>query len=465
MQAVSQLSGFANWTHWFQTEAPMLNKAVLDVAGPEPVGIIMARNAQERQEKIYHRAVAFAAAFLMGPLHAWLVAWGVGRVRGFSPHLLGLSFAEVASSKAMQDGVRRIATEMKHGGDALLRDTLPKLANADFRKTLAKGKADLLLYDLLLNGLVFANMGWVRNALGKHITGKQQFTGEMGVLSEEKLDALYEREKAKREQIGWLPKAITISLPFIVPFGAAVLMRRLYLGAHGNNRFWKFLAKLAPAFDYKLDYRLIGRGLVMMGNAALALVSLMACTGEVVTARSHREQVETLIRNVALNVIFFGGEFIWMGLFSRLFRGPEKMPVFSSVDDALKKAPQALKAKVANRAAAFFWGSFGLNIALLCLILYITNRRTLNRLQQDAETLQAASQPAPVNRRPTAPPVYSYSYRYPQAMPPRPQPTMRPAFNPWMPRQPQAAALYAGPSYNGNQWTPGPSAALTARHA
>jgi len=353
----------------------LLNRGILDLFGACIPMIALTRNKTERREVTLERAMVLFSAFILAPLHAALFVWLSSR--NVPRQLMRLSLKELISIPALKTGVEGLKRDIPkkmakiQWGEHILDETL--------RKKLINAKTKMFIPDLILESLIFANMGWILNAFTKKKTGKDQFSGEMKAVDEKSLDELYKKEHAKKENK--LTKHIaTLGLPFIVPIGLGLVLRNTVLKGDKAKGALKTLQNIAHRFDYRHG--------IWMGIGTLVVVVAMQYLGSLLAARSPRELKETFIRDGLTNFSFFLGEplFMWLvtqGLFRKL-----KFTPHVEIPKIIASAKPEHQLRAGKIASGAWVGSFILNVGFLTSIIVLFNHLTINKVKQEAGKLE-----------------------------------------------------------------------------
>ncbi len=377
---------------------PFLNRGVLDVVGMCPPVIALARNKEERREKWIDRAIVIGAAFVFAPIHARLFLRGVSKRFGVPKEFVTASskclkstevFKHALTSGQWQQWVKtpkRLATVKQAVTQTL---NYPATIEA-VRKKIVRAKAWMMIPDVALEALILGNAPFFTNFVTRKLTGKGQFTGEKGAVSDADWDALYQdKTKAQRQQKEkhhlFAMLAAAVAIPMLVGLGAK---RALLQGARAKG-FGKTIQKAAHWFDYKLDKR----GWAWMSLPSLAIVVGMQFAGYLSSARSPREFKERFLREAQVNTLFFLGEYAWLGLlahtvFRRAYKKLNIKPTIQ-IQKAVKQSPKRWKPLAAKRTAAIYWLAFLLNSASVSASVIYNNWLTTKQTQHDALTARA----------------------------------------------------------------------------
>lgn len=368
----------------------MINRVALELTGVNLPKLALTRNDAEFKETLFRQTVVLLAAFVLAPFHAKLF----GRLfsRGFEHELMKLSYKDLGSSQALKKGIERLALEGN-----VKRDTLP-VADEALRKKLVKAKTNHLMADLTTEALVFANLGWIKNAFSKLLTGKEEFTGEMGTVDAKQLDKLYERRKEENKGLSKRTRhLISLGMATALPLAIGLGFRKSFMQIAKPSRIGNIIRRWAPSFDYKKGY--------LLGFGSLVLIGIMDDAGEFLSSRSPDELRESVLKRLPVTVSFLFGDRLLLALFSFL---KNKKQGFSgmTVQKAIEMAQPSLKASAAKQAAMLSWLSFLINMGIVSSTIILNNRYTARKLKNDVMKLDTQNQTVsqPVNAPGLTPP-------------------------------------------------------------
>lgn len=399
-------------TRQFQ-ETSLLNKGVVEALGIDVPMIALARNASERKEVAFKLAVIGANVFLVAPFRGKIISELLGRKVGWD--LLKLSFRDLANPRTFQAGLKRIAKDY-----GTLRRLTPqsrqltkklvksqvlskgeKTASQALRNQVLQAKTGLLAIDGMLEALVLANLGWVKNTFSKNITGQKNFTGEMNVVDQDTLNNIYEHDKQAKGKV-WtdspfykygLPNALAVALPF----GLAGLLHHVTAMKPGARKgFWKGLWKIARHFDHNRGY--------LLGLVPLMVGFLIMNLGMYTNARSDNEKREVLIKKGLIFTLYFFGEQMWLNLLKHVVpKQPGKLTM--EVRQAMGSVPKHLRPRAGKTAAGLYWAAFALNTLTVAAAIILNNRWTTSNVKKAAENLKRTDPsqfklPDPVSMKP-----------------------------------------------------------------
>jgi hypothetical protein len=379
--AMQQLSGPTRAVAEFE-RLGLMNRAVIDAVAVDVPLVTLANNKTDRWERFVRQAIVLAVGFLIAPIHAKLISKHFSRQIGFAvkhlnEKLLQLSLRDLENIDTLKTGIKQL---FKEELQEKIPDALNRQVTESLRKKIVSAKSKFLITDLAVLCTLFSSVGFIRVLAGKMISGKEQFSGELGVVEQQKLDALYEQERGHQKLSKRMKEILTLSLGLLLPtaIGASIWKDYLTPGKKG------IIKRIAPFFDYV--YPRTARFLQswpMMSIAGLVLSNLILTVGELAAARSKREFKTLAIQRNSIDGLFFFGTPLLMMLFNR---GAH------SVQDAIQKTatttnnPLLLK-KAANRSAHMFGISFILNMLAVAGIVTLTNQLTKKQVKKAASML------------------------------------------------------------------------------
>ncbi len=365
----------------------LVNRGVLDTLGAAVPMVALARNENERREKILDRSIVIGSAFLLAPVHAWLIMRAVAKRSNIAHQLMTLSYKDLQSVESLKLGIQKLTQTVIPPldlGKFHKKLNLPRHINEALRKKLINAKTYMLIPDLITECLIFANLGWMTNFFTLKLTGKHQFTGEMSAVPEKALDDLYQEDSEFQNDEG-SRKLLTVGAAFAVPIALGLFLRKAMMTVPKKTgvlgRLLRKLKENAFYFDYKKG--------VWMSLSTLGVVIAMQFLGQVLAARSERERRENLIREGMLNVVFFWGNALWMRLISKSIFKRLKIPVETSIQKVMEKAPAGLKRKAGTIASVSYLGSFVLNTLSLSGVVVFNNHLTTQQVREDSAKLHA----------------------------------------------------------------------------
>ncbi|MCA9799396.1 MAG: hypothetical protein KC474_07580 [Cyanobacteria bacterium HKST-UBA04] len=391
----------------------LVNKAVLELVGHDVPVIALAKNNDERKERYFRQALVFFFVFLIAPLHARFINHAFSKGVAPPPVLKALAKAGVSSDTLMKlpSTALQSTKALGKGLRTFFNETLGKpmpavLARAvgePLRKRMVRAKTAFLMTDLALQGGFFMSIGWLKNLFAKRfLTGSMQFSGERGIVAQNKLDKLYEAQQRRQKLSRVAKAAYTTAIGIAVPALVGLALRRSLLAPVAGKGLVGALRKRAHWFDYNH----IGKW-PLVSLAPFAIVGYLNDLGDILSSRSKREAIENGIK-VSLSTLFIFGDLLWMKGLSAVFKNPDRVPlscrtfVHRTVDWArqtakLKRWP-VRKAKrfidrVSSRAAKFYLASFALNTSAVAAIVLFMNHMTRTTLKSDVKKLGETSRP------------------------------------------------------------------------
>lgn len=378
-----QLSPFVRTTQRFQDYA-LVNKALLEIIGVDIPMIGLARNAPERKEIIFRQAIILACGFLLAPLHAWAFRSHYSRALRFPEPLMKLPYKSLLNSTTLKKSLNSLVHGAGLSEKRRLQPFIQKVADPKtleaLRQKVLTAKTRMLRWDLMVEGLIFGNLGFIKNAFGRLITGKKQFTGEMGVVKDEVLDQLYEKREKTDSTVNRLLKQYASSILAVVSTPLLAFgLKKAYMKPQSSDTGLKLLRRFSHFFDYK-------RGL-FLGFGSILLIGILNDIGDVLAARSIHERREMILKRVPVTISFFFGDFIWMSALSKLFGKQLGVPMTTSVTGALERAPKHKQAQAGLWASRFYLLSFLLNTLSVSAVIIANNRLTTRKVKAEAAEL------------------------------------------------------------------------------
>lgn len=269
MTATLALSPFVRGVQEFQ-QMGLMNKAVLDATAVDIPLITLAKNPTERKERFVRQALVLLIAFVFAPLHArLLMKWFAKSIGAPSAKvnqaLMQVSFKDLATGQQFQQALKAVGGQHRDVG------VFPKATDA-LRQAVIRAKNRFLVTDLAVEGMLFATVGFIKVLFGKLISGKKQFSGEFGIVSDKTLDALYAKEghapqspkKATRFKVDF-KALVTMGLGLAAPMVLGGMIRRGFARANPINAMTQ---KVAPFFEHNYSQHtrwLKGWPMILMG--------------------------------------------------------------------------------------------------------------------------------------------------------------------------------------------------------
>ena len=371
-----------------------------------------------------------------------------------------MPYKNLLNGTVFKAGLPKLAQEILQDSRGRKLWTIPQRLLTDkpyaeqVRKQVIQQKTHMLFWDLLAEALIFTNMRFITNAFTRKRTGKDQFTGESGVVAQEKLDALHQKEKEGQRFSERSKQLFNNAMALIIPPLIALSLKHAVLNPH-NGAFWaRGLRRMASGFDYNKG--------IFMGLGAFAVINGMQLLGYAMAARDRYELREKMVVQNIGNFIFFAGNAAWMQVLGRLFLGNSRLPAVRSIQEAMGKvaktgATPAHIQKSAKLAATFYWLCFLLNNLSFAALVVATNKSTVKRVKDDASRIVPGGVPKLPSHHPSIPlrmqqPVASTPNAYrlspvmfqPRFNPPHPVTGIYPS---WPVAFPAAPGLYYNPRY------------------
>ncbi len=89
-----------------------MNRGILDTLGAAVPYISLARNPQERREKIVDRSIIIGSAFVLAPLHAWFFMRAMAKTLRIQPELMRVSFSHLKNTETLKQGLASLRREI-----------------------------------------------------------------------------------------------------------------------------------------------------------------------------------------------------------------------------------------------------------------------------------------------------------------------------------------------------------------
>lgn len=385
MVANLPLSPFINSVKEFQ-QLGLVNKAVIDSTAVDIPLVGLSKNKNERKERALRQGLVLLIAFLLAPVHSKALLKILGKKIGFksqklNQELMQLSFKDLKNVKSLESGISELYK--KHLKTAIPSD-LGKSINENLRKKILKTKSLFLAWDLGFECLLFANIGFAKVLFGKKLTGKDQFSGEQGIVDQKKLDKIYEKEKEKKSVLSnkHFKEITTSGLGIAIPAVLSILIHKSLI-KDVNKGFKGFMSnKIAKLFDHNFSrHAKFLKGLPLLSDAALLVSALVLTGGELSSARSPREFKELAIQRNSIDGMFFFGA----PLFMKLISG--STTVQGAIDKIQSKDPNLIK-KSANKAAWAYVLSYILASLSVAGIVVLTNKMTQKEIKKEAQNIK-----------------------------------------------------------------------------
>jgi hypothetical protein len=394
-----------NFQHYY-----ILNKAVLDLTSVDVPYIALAKKDEERKERIFRQALVFGFAFCLAPLHAKLFSLEMnkrflGKEVGsiLKQHqlpadaLMQTSFKHLLSNNNVQTGVEQLFTQKFKQP---LPETLkPLLAEKEFRQKLVNAKSFFLVADLVF----FTSLGLIKNLFSQlFIMKNDQFSGEQGIVSKQKLDKIHEKDKQKERLSQRYKTLIGLGLGVAIPSGIALTLRQALLNPQSTNSVLKGFQQFSAQFDYQY----IGKAAwPIITLAPFAVVGYLNDVADILNSRSPREATENSIKLGASSLFIFG-DLLWMSLLSTLMRNKDlnlPLKIRTSIQKSMgwvleKTAGQNLSQdqinqkveSVASQATLSYLLSYALNGLCIAGSIVLMNKTTRQAIKTEGKEIKTS---------------------------------------------------------------------------
>lgn len=376
MTANIVLSPFVNSVKEFQ-QLGLANKAIIDATAVDIPLITLSKNENERKERALRQGMVLLIAFVLAPLHAKVFSKLISKSIGLGTHkinqeLMQLSFKDLKNVASLKTGIHNLY-------ENLLKEPMPKNLgehiNENLKKNILKAKSRFLAADLGFECLLFSSLGFIKTSFGKTLTGKDQFTGEQGIVEQEKLDQIYKKEKEKQGFFSnkHFKEVVTVGLGVTIPLLLSRLIHKS-LSKETNKGIYGFVSnKVAKLFDHNFArHSKFLKGLPLLSDAALLVSALVLTGGELSSARSPREFKELAIQRNSIDFMFFFGA----PLFMKLLSG--STTVQGAIDR--KKSPKAA-------ALAYVVSYIAASLSVAGIVM-LTNKMTRKGVKKEAQNIQ-----------------------------------------------------------------------------
>lgn len=374
VRAIMALSPWANKVKEFQ-QLGLINKAVLDATAVDIPLVTMAKNPTEQKERLLRQALVLLIAFVIAPIHARLLQGLVAKQFKLAPELFQLGFKQLSSTQQLGQALKILKTQAK----GVARYT----SNESLRQKLIKAKTLFMATDLAVCGGLLSSVGFIKVLFGQFLSGKKQFSGELGLTSEKTLDAIYAKEAENKKVSGRFKYAIALGLGVGAPVALSFLFRHSLLKAKPKA---SFLSKTASFMDYNYPhyYKRL-KGWPMLSDGAMILQAALLSIGDMIAARSPREFKELAIQRNSIDAVFFFAAPVFMKLLSG------STTVQGAIDAVRNKSPKIIR-QVGNRAANTYVLSYLLAGAAVAGITAYTNMLTKKGVAKAAQSIHTNPQ-------------------------------------------------------------------------
>jgi len=255
--------------------------------------------------------------------------------------------------------------------------------------------------DLVTEGLFFTSLGLVKNLFSQlFIMKNNQFSGEQGIVSDEKLKKIHEQDKKKETVSQRWKNALALGLGIAVPASITLTLRQAMLTPNTTNGILKSFQKFSDQFDYQY-----------IGKAAWPIITLVPFgvvgylndAADILNSRSPREANENSIKLIASSLFIFG-DLLWMSALSTVMRNKDfnlPLRIRTSIQKSMnwvleKTAKQRLSQEeinqkvesVASQATISYLLSYLLNGFCIAGSIVLMNKTTRQTIKTEAKDLQ-----------------------------------------------------------------------------
>jgi len=382
--------GLYNITAQIQ-ENTLLNRGLLDVGGVAVPQMIMSNNKDESIERGvmegFYLFSSFLAPFVMLPFFNKTALSHNGLVKNFANN--ERKIIEVSKEYLTKDadyllaGIRKTAEKIekeasKKGKKVECKQDFENIINrfkgneGDLKEKLLNAHEKIFFTDFICTTLMWVATPWAAMEVTKKRTNRSGFSATYGMMDEKesKLNAAkHEKEKRKKLAISAL---IAIIPSVIVP-------KLVTAGLKGKNSTINFIKRAPQNFNYT-------KGIFPSKFIFGAMWALCDYPSSLVSARDKYERKDRSIRNAALLVVFFAGDFIMnnvlgrladnvfntqimdrskitnkTGFIKKMFMQPKN---FDKIDDISNVALKTVK-NTKKIGAALYWLTLFANMALI----------------------------------------------------------------------------------------------------
>ena len=373
-----------------------LNKAVLDIIGMDVPMIAVAKNNLERKERAFQQLLVFIFFFMLAPIHATLLAKLFGRNLP-DPHLMRVPFDALKNTQAMQKYLKPMYQNTL--GLAMPKSVANRLVGPKaeaLRKQILQAKTRLIGSDLVVESLLASSIGPIKVLFGRWLSGqKDQFTGEIGLVDQEKLDKIYQEEAQHKR----LSKHVKTALPMLgglalVGLSTLLIRRGMRAPFVKVSKDVGVIKKLGFQLGKVLDYRYLDaskklKQVPFISDGGLILLTIPQTAGYLAAARSPREFKELLVQRSMMECSFFFALPVLMKVMSAGLMGRYGIRSGTSIHKILAKSrvPKRLLPKAKGHLARLFWMGFAGNTAILAWVIHLANEMTRKSLKDKAQAL------------------------------------------------------------------------------
>lgn len=408
-----QLHPYVQTMRQFQ-QTYLLNKAVLEVVSTDVPYIALAKQKEERQERFFRQALILGFVFCFAPLHAKLFSVELSKL-GLGKQLsqvlqdqkvpvdalMQLSFKHLSSSEALKTGAEALFKEKFPTMD--FNKVRPFVEAEGFRNKLLNTKTGFLLMDMATEGLFFTSLALIKNWFSKgFIMKNDQFSGEQGIVSQQTLSRIHEKDKQEQTIGQSLKGALAVGSGFLVPAAVAAMLRASLLNPAEKNGVLKTVRQWADKFDYQ-HFKIGNVVWPTIAMVPFSIVCLLSDFGDILNARSPREATENTVKS-STSLFYLFGELLWMPILAKVLTHPTLQPplnIRTSIEKSIRWVEeQASKhgwqqdktnkavTEMASQATLSYTASYVLNTVSIAGIITLMNHYTRQTIKEKAQTVE-----------------------------------------------------------------------------
>jgi hypothetical protein len=369
-----------------------LSKTLLETIALDGTMYAMGRNPVEKSGIFWSLFGITLTAGFLAPTHAKIYAMLAARLYGrFDHRLLCLGYKELASTAHLAEGMLQLEKEV-FGAKKMRARPEHFSHNPDYLRTqVIKAKALLLALDLGTESILLLHMGQLKNWVTYQLTGKKQFAGEMGIVSSNELDQLYNHKQAREKPplLNATAKAILLNgLSLMTPAAMAYGLSVAFLNPALKNGLVNLFRSTAHLFNN--DSRGFTLGMIPYVTAFVFLN-----IGQYDAALSDNERLEVVVKKTPLFLTFMFGDLVLYDLFNKLL--PSKgFKMANTISKTLRKVPEAYRLQAAKKGALLYLSVFALQAGLVSGVIYVTNKITRRRVKSQVNEMKQQQKPLPV---------------------------------------------------------------------
>lgn len=363
----------------------------------------MANNRVEARERAEKATMSFGFSFIIPLLflpvlnRQFLKTYKVAKTFDKNEvKIMNLSKKYLAKdAQYMLEGLNKLKEELKpsnkHEGIENILNRF-KGREEELRQKLIKVHDKIMLSDIIITGGLMGSIYWIVNAITKKKTGRDGFSAEYKMASEEYVEG--KAENYKKEYKNNVLKGAGILLASSLGF--SLLFKKSMLSKQQN-----IIKKYAQLFDYTDG--------IYMSRSILALVALFGDVPNTLLASRDKEELKyNVIKNIVGYGVFLGGDLVLNNIVARTldnmykdvnlvnFENLDKdapwwkkitAPLYSLKEISQKTnwAPEVLK-KTKNFKIAMFWANFAAVTAFMGFgTPYFLNKMVKNKVKEETE--------------------------------------------------------------------------------